>query len=148
MQQSSWVRSINAMPWLPMIRCEFMHAILKEPPSPQIKGYTLERYLVKYQIIWVKPWDNVTPHNSCKMMFPCTRLSERNSCQSLSGVTWRRYLWEQLHIFLLTKQFYRNTFFWQWYVPKVKGIVKDAWGNDNGKCSFGIKGRMEIKKNN
>lgn len=133
-----------------MISCEFQcMPILKEFPSPKNKGHALERYLVKYQIIWVKLWHNVTPHNSCKMMFPCSRLSERNSCQSLSVVTWCGYLWKQPHFFfLLTKQFYRNTFFWQWYVPKVKGIVKGAWGNDSGKCSLGIKGRTKTKENN
>lgn len=46
---------------------------------------------------------------------------------------------------LLTMQFYWNTFFWQWYVPKVKCIVKGACGNDNRKC-FALELRAQQKQ--
>lgn len=152
MQQSSWVRSINAMFWL---HYQWWAANFnacnpeRAPFPPKNKGYTLEKYLVKYQIIWVKLWDNVAPHNSCKVMFPRSGLSERNSCQSLSGVTWCRYLWIQLHIF----------FYWQSSFTKIPFFDSDMWPRlwasrkalevmTMGNAALGFKGRTKPKENN
>lgn len=150
MKQSSWVRSINAMLWLhyQWWAVNFNADNPERAPFPQNKEYTLERYLVKYQIVWVKLWDNFTPRNSCKMMFRCSRLSERNSCQSLSRVTWCRYLWKQLHFFYWQSSFTEIPGFDSDMCPRLRALWKALEVMTMGSAALGLKAEKNPKESN